>query len=128
MSDRVDTTRAAADRLERLSQIGTNSTQTRAPFPGSLDARGRRVGSPPLGGGCVLADSPDYGAFALCTIVIYEVDAGQTALVSARQGWVLKSLPDHKPSRAALAAARQFERTIDEIFDAVIEEGKVRSK
>ena len=76
----------------------------------------------------VLADSPDYGAFALCTIVIYEVDAGRTALVSARQGWVLKSLPDHKPSRAALAAARQFERTIDEIFDAVIEEGKVRSK
>jgi uncharacterized protein (DUF302 family) len=75
----------------------------------------------------VLADSPDYGAFALCSIVIYEVDARQTALVSARQGWVLKSLPDHKPSPAAVAAARQFERIIDEIFDAVIEESKARS-
>jgi len=76
----------------------------------------------------VLADSPDYGAFALCSVVIYEVDAKQTALVSARQGWVLKSLPDHKPSPAAAAAARQFERIIDEIFDAVIEESKARSK
>ena len=76
----------------------------------------------------LLADSPDYGAFALCSIVIYEVDARQTALVSARQGWVLKSLPDHKPSPAAAAAARQFERMIDEIFDAVIEESKAKSK
>src|SRR5262245_837113 len=58
----------------------------------------------------ILADSPDYGAFPLCTIVIYEVDAKQAALVSARQGWVLKSLPEHKPSPAAVAAARQLER------------------
>jgi uncharacterized protein (DUF302 family) len=76
----------------------------------------------------VLGDSPDYGAFALCSIVIYEVDPRQAALVSARQGWVLKSLPDHKPSVAATVAARQFERIIDEIFDAVIEESKARSK
>jgi len=76
----------------------------------------------------VLADSPDYGAFALCSIVIYGVDARQTALVSARQGWVLNSLPDHKPGPAAVAAARQFERIIDEIFDAVIEGSKARSK
>ena len=75
----------------------------------------------------ILADAPDYGAFPLCSIVIYEVDARQTALVSARQGWVLKSLPHHKPSPAAVAAARQFERIIDEIFDAVIEESKARS-
>ena len=76
----------------------------------------------------VLADSPDYGAFSLCSILIYEVEARQTALVSARQGWVLKSLPDHKPGPAAIAAARQFERIIDEIFDAVLEESKARSK
>ena len=76
----------------------------------------------------VLADSPDYGAFQLCSILIYEVDAGQTALVSARQTWVLKSLPDHRPGAPAVAAARQFERIIDEIFDAVIEESKARSK
>ena len=76
----------------------------------------------------VLADSPDYGAFSLCSILIYEVDAERTALVSARQSWALRSLPDHNPGPAALAAARQFERLIDEIFDAVAEEGKARKK
>lgn len=76
----------------------------------------------------VLADSPDYGAFPLCSIVIYEVDAGRTALVSVRQSWVLKSLPGHRPGEVAVAAARQFERIIEEIFDAVAEEAKARSK
>ncbi len=76
----------------------------------------------------VLADSPDYGAFPLCSIVIYEVDAGRTALVSVRQSWVLESLPDHRPGGVAVAAARQFELIIGEIFDAVVEEAKARSK
>ena len=76
----------------------------------------------------ILADSPDYGAFPLCSVVIYEVDPGRTALVSARQSWVLKSLPDHRPGGVAVAAARQFERIIEEIFDAVVEESKARSK
>jgi len=76
----------------------------------------------------VLADSPDYGAFPLCSILLYEVDARHTALVSVRQRWALNSLPDHRPGPSALAAARQFERIIDEIFDAVVEESKARGK
>ncbi len=76
----------------------------------------------------VLADSLDYGAFQLCSVLIYEVDAGRTALVSVRQSWVLRSLPDHRPGPAALAAARLFEQIIDEIFGAVVEEGRARSK
>jgi uncharacterized protein (DUF302 family) len=76
----------------------------------------------------VLDDSPDYGAFPLCSVVIYEVDVGRTALLSVRQGWVLKSLPGHRPGEVAVAAARQFERIIEEIFDAVAEEAKARSK
>ena len=76
----------------------------------------------------ILADSPDYGAFSLCSVVMYQADGGRTALVAARQSWVLKSVPDHRPGPAAVAAARQFERIIDEIFDAVVEEEKARSK
>ena len=60
--------------------------------------------------------------------LIYEVDAGHTALVSARQSWSLEALPDHRPGPAALAAARQLERMIDEMFDAVVEESKARGK
>jgi uncharacterized protein (DUF302 family) len=76
----------------------------------------------------VFADSPDYGAFQLCAVLLYEVEAGRTALVSARQSWTLRSLPDHSPGPAALAAARQLERIIDEIFAAVVEESKARGK
>ena len=76
----------------------------------------------------ILAESPDYGAFQLCSVVIYEVDASRTALVSARQSWVVQALPDHPPSPAALALARQFERIIGEIFDAVVEEAKVKGR
>ena len=76
----------------------------------------------------ILADSLDYGAFQLCSVLIYEVDASRSALVSARQSWVVQALPDHRPSPAALAIARQFERIIDEIFDAVVEEAKVKGK
>ncbi len=76
----------------------------------------------------ILSDSLDYGAFQLCSILIYEVDRARTALVSARQSWVIQSLPDHRPSPAALGLARQFERIIDDIFDAVVEEAKVRGK
>jgi hypothetical protein len=72
----------------------------------------------------IYADSPDYGAFQLCSILIYEVDASRTALVSSRQGWVIRALPDHRPGPAALAAAAEFERTVDEIFAAVQEEAK----
>lgn len=76
----------------------------------------------------ILADSPDYGAFQLCSVLIYEVDASRTALVSARQTWVVQALPDHRPGPAALALARQFERIIDEIFDAVVEEARVKGR
>ena len=76
----------------------------------------------------IFADSPDYGAFALCTVLMYEVDAGHTALVSARQTRTLEGLPDHRPGPAALAAARRLERIIDDIFGAVVEESKARSR
>lgn len=76
----------------------------------------------------ILAESLDYGAFQLCSIVIYEVDASRTALVSARQTWVVQALPDSPPSPAALALARQFERIIGEIFDAVVEEARVKGR
>lgn len=76
----------------------------------------------------ILGESLDYGAFQLCSVVIYEVDASRTAVVSARQSWVVQALPDHRPSPAALTIARQFERIIDEIFDAVVEEAKVKGR
>jgi uncharacterized protein (DUF302 family) len=76
----------------------------------------------------IYADSPDYGAFQLCNVLIYEVEPGRTALVSARQSWVLRNLPEHRPGVAAMTAAREFERIIDEIFDAVVEEGKAKAK
>jgi uncharacterized protein (DUF302 family) len=76
----------------------------------------------------LLADSPDYGAFQLCGILLYEVEAGRTALVSERQSWTLQSIPDHHPGPAALAAARRLERIVDEILGAVVEESKARSK
>lgn len=76
----------------------------------------------------VYADSPDYGAFQLCSVLIYEPEPGRAALVSARQSWVLRALPDHRPGPAALAAARQFERIIDEIFDAVLEEARAKGR
>ena len=72
----------------------------------------------------IYADSPDYGAFQLCSVLIYEVDKSLTALVSSRQSWIIQALPDHRPGPDALAAARQFERIIDEIFAAVAEEAK----
>ncbi|MBI2153354.1 MAG: DUF302 domain-containing protein [Candidatus Rokubacteria bacterium] len=72
----------------------------------------------------IYADSPDYGAFQLCSILIYEVDPSRTALVSSRQSWIIQALPEHRPGPDAVAAARQFERIIDEIFGAVAEEAK----
>jgi uncharacterized protein (DUF302 family) len=74
----------------------------------------------------IYADSPDYGAFQLCSVLIYEVEPGHTALVSARQSWILRNLPEHRPGAAAMAAAREFERIVDEIFDAIVEEGTER--
>jgi uncharacterized protein (DUF302 family) len=76
----------------------------------------------------IYADSPDYGAFQLCSVLIYEVEPGRTALVSARQTWVLRNLPDHRPGAPALAAAREFERIIDAIFEAVVEEGRAKGR
>ncbi len=64
----------------------------------------------------------------MCSVVIYEVDASRTALVSARQSWVVQALPGQSPTPAALAVARQFERITDEIFDAVVEEAKVKGR
>ena len=72
----------------------------------------------------IYADSPDYGAFQLCSILIYEVDPSHTALVSSRQSWIIQALPEHRPGPDVVAAARQFERIIDEIFAAVMEEAK----
>jgi len=76
----------------------------------------------------IYSDSPDFGAFQFCSVLIYEVDAQRTALVSSRQSWVIRALPDHRPGPAALAAARQFERIIDEIFEAITEEEKARGR
>lgn len=72
----------------------------------------------------IYADSPDYGVFQLCSILIYEVDPSHTALVSSRQSWIIQAFPEHRPGPDAVAAARQFERIIDEIFAAVAEEAK----
>ena len=72
----------------------------------------------------IYSDSPDYGAFQFCSILIYEVNPSRTALASSRQSWIIHALPDHRPGPDALAAARQFERIIDEIFAAVVEEAK----
>jgi len=74
----------------------------------------------------IYADSPDYGAFQLCSVLIYEVDARRTALVASRQSWTLRALPDHRPGEGAIRAAREFERLIDEIFEAVVEEAKAK--
>ena len=76
----------------------------------------------------IYSDSPDYGAFQLCSVLIYEVDPAHTALVSTRQGWVLGRLPGHTPGASAVAAAREFERRIDEIFEAVLEDAKSRAR
>lgn len=76
----------------------------------------------------IYSDSPDYGAFQLCSVLIYEVDGSRTALASSRQRWVLQALPGHRPGPAATAAARKFERIIDEIFDAVVEEAKAKGR
>ena len=76
----------------------------------------------------IYSDSPDYGAFQLCSVLIYEVDPAHTALVSTRQGWVLERLPGHTPGPSATTAAREFERRIDEIFEAVLEEAKGRAR
>ena len=76
----------------------------------------------------IYSDSPDYGAFQLCSVLIYEVDPAHTALVSARQGWTLERLPGHAPGPAAVAAAREFERKVDEIFEAVLDEAKSKAK
>ena len=76
----------------------------------------------------IYSDSPDYGAFQLCSVLIYEVDPAHTALVSVRQQWTLERLPDHAPGPSAMAAAREFERKVDEIFEAVVEEAKAKVK
>jgi uncharacterized protein (DUF302 family) len=74
----------------------------------------------------IYSDSPDYGAFQLCSVLIYEVDASRTALASSRQSWTLQALPGHRPGPTAVAAARQFEQIIDEIFDALVEEARAK--
>ena len=56
------------------------------------------------------------------------MDASRTAVVSARQTWVVQALPDPPPSPAALALARQFEWIIGEIFDAVVVEARVKGR
>ena len=76
----------------------------------------------------IFADSPDYGAFQLCGVLIYEVDSTHTALVSARQRWTLERLPGHSPGSPAAAAAVELERKIDEIFAAVVEWSKGGAK
>jgi uncharacterized protein (DUF302 family) len=76
----------------------------------------------------VYADLPDAGAFQLCGVLLYEPAAGRTALVSARQGWVLRALAGSRPGPAAQDAARRFERIIDEIFEAVAEEDRARRR
>ena len=76
----------------------------------------------------IYSDSPDYGAFQLCSVLIYEVDAAHTALVSARQGSTLERLPGHAPGPSAVAAAREFERKMDEIFEAILEDAKSKAK
>jgi uncharacterized protein (DUF302 family) len=76
----------------------------------------------------IYADAPEYGAFQLCSVLLYEVDAGRTALAASRQSWILQALPDHRPGPAARAAARQFERIVDEIFAAVEEEARARQR
>lgn len=72
----------------------------------------------------IYSDSPDYGAFQLCSVLIYEVGPSRTALASSRQNWILQALPEHRPGPDAVAAARQFERIIEEIFAAVEEEAR----
>ena len=76
----------------------------------------------------IYADSPDYGAFQLCSILIFEVEAGRTALAAARQSWVLGLLPDHRAGPAAMAAARQFEKIIDDILEALVEESRAQGR
>ena len=76
----------------------------------------------------IYSDSPDYGAFQLCSVLIYQVDPAHTALVSARQGWTLERLPGHAPGPSAVAAAREFERKVDEIFEAILDEAKSKAK
>ncbi len=76
----------------------------------------------------IYSDAPDYGAFQFCSVLIYEVQRGRTALVSARQTWMLSNLPEHRASAGAVAAAREFEKKIDEIFDAMVEEGRAKGK
>ena len=76
----------------------------------------------------IYSDSPDYGAFQLCSVLIYEVDPAHTALVSARQSWTLGRLPGHAPGPSAVEAAREFERKVDEIFEAITEEAKTKAK
>lgn len=72
----------------------------------------------------IYSDSPDYGAFQLCSVLIYEVGPSRTALASSRQSWIVQALPEHRPGPDAVAAARQFERIIEEIFAAVEEEAR----
>ena len=79
-------------------------------------------------GSTIYSDSPDYGAFPLCSVLIYEVDSARTALAAVRQSWILEALPDHRPGPAGRAAARRFEQMIDEIFDAVLDEGKAKGR
>lgn len=76
----------------------------------------------------IYSDAPEYGAFQLCSVLLYEVQPGRTALVSARQTWVLGNLPGHRAGAGALAAARELEKKIDEIFDALVEEGQAKSQ
>ena len=79
-------------------------------------------------GSRILADAPDYGAFPLCSVILYQVDAERTALVAMRQGWALDRLSDHRPGPDALEAGRRPERDAEEIFDAVVEEANARRR
>ena len=55
----------AAPLMDARTQIGTESAQTRAPLTCTVDARGRRVASPPKGGGFLfLASASGWGQTA----------------------------------------------------------------
>lgn len=76
----------------------------------------------------IYRDFPDYGAMQFCSLLVYEVAEGRTAVAATRQTWALQQLPNHRPGRDAIEAARTLERLAKEIMDAVVEEAKSKAK